>query len=98
MKLSKDICLPITNIMNITKKNPEFIKELDQILKERNLEDTRKIPKPNHNQPMDCCCISNCMEQNLKDTSKIPKPNHNQSMDCLLYFKLSTLGYGQIQN
>ena len=93
MKLSKDFCLPITNIMNITKKNPEFIKELDQILKERNLEDTRKIPKPNHNQPMDCCCISNCMEQNLKDTSKIPKPNHNQPLDCRCMLNCTEICY-----
>ena len=40
-------------------KNPEFNKELDKILKERNLEDTSKIPKPNHNLPMDCRCKSN---------------------------------------
>ena len=43
-------------------KNPEFKNELDKILKERNLEDTSKIPKPNHNQPLDCRCILNCTE------------------------------------
>ena len=43
----------------IYQKNPEFNKELDKILKERNLEDTSKIPKPNHNLPMDCRCKSN---------------------------------------
>ena len=35
-------------------KNPEFKKALDKILKERNLEDTSKIPKPQHNLLMDC--------------------------------------------
>ena len=43
-------------------RNSEFKTELDKILKERNLEDTSKIPKPNHNQPMDCRCISNYTE------------------------------------
>ena len=43
-------------------KNPEFKKELDKILKERNLEDTSKIPKPQHNLPMDCRCVSNNTE------------------------------------
>ena len=46
-------------------KNEKFKKELDQILKERNLEDTSKIPKPNHALPIHCRCFSN---SNLVET------------------------------
>ena len=58
-------------------KNEKFKKELNQILKERNLEDTSKIPKPNHALPIHCRCFSNS-NSNSKSNSK---SNSNSSSD-----------------